>query len=409
LLGTYSGKTNKPECEEHLEELALLADTYGVNVVGIMAAVLRRIDAATFLTSGKLQEAVDEADEVGAELIIIDEAIAPSQQRNLEAAFKRKVMDREELIIGVFAQRAKTKEARLQIDLAKIRYEFPRLKRLWTHLSRQRGGGTSQKGEGEKQLELDKRMLQERIDRLQRELKEVRASRLTQRASRQRAEIPVFAIVGYTNAGKSTLINALTDAGVFVEDKLFATLDTTSRKFILPNQQQIILIDTVGFIRKLPHHLVEAFKATLEEVQEADILLHVVDSSHPNAAKQIRATQAVLEELHCQDKPVITILNKSDCLEEGAGSRHLRLLSPKCVTVSALKSTGFEELLETMVEELSKRRRTLKLRIPQSDYQVVSELMRVGKILYQDYEGNDVLMRVDIPIPLANRLAKYEE
>ena len=222
----------------------------------------------------------------------------PYQQRNLEQAFKKPVMDRTELIIEVFAQRAQTIEARLQIELAKIRYQLPRLKRLWTHLSRQvAGGGGFTKGAGEKQIELDRRMLRQRVTRLQKEIEEVRAVRATQRASRIRTGIPTFAIVGYTNAGKSTLLKSLTQAEVLVEDKLFATLDTTTRKFKLPSNQEILLIDTVGFIQKIPHTLIAAFKSTLEEAIHTDVLLHLIDASSPQALEQAKATNEVLKEL----------------------------------------------------------------------------------------------------------------
>ena len=353
------------------------------------------------------------ANEKNVDLIVFDDEITPAQQRNLQQAFQRDVIDRTEVILGVFGQRAQTKEARLQIELAKVKYEAPRLKRLWTHLSRQKGtsgsggGGAYLKGEGEKQIEIDRRILKRKIDQLQKEILEVKAHRDTQRISRLRSEIPVFAIIGYTNAGKSTLLNALTHAGVFVEDKLFATLDTTTRKFTLKNHQEILLIDTVGFIRKLPHLLVAAFKSTLEEAFEADILLHLIDASHPMAEEQAATTYEVLKELNVKGKPMITVLNKIDKISDPTLLQRLRILYPKSVQISALTHQGFEELQQAMIQELSRLRQLIKVRIPQSQYALVSEVIRFGHVIDQDYDENDVLLNVEVPLFLANKLVDY--
>ena len=410
LIATYNGVKERPICEEHLEELSLLAETYGITVATKYPCQNKKLDAATYITSGKLEELRQLADEISATVIIIDEEISPSQQRNLEAVFKRPVMDRTEVILGVFAARAQTREAQVQIELAKIKYQTPRLKRLWTHLSRQHGSGGGSgytKGEGEKQIELDRRILQSKIDQLQKELEEVKNVRETQRQARVRSEIPVFAIIGYTNAGKSTLLNALTNAGVFVEDKLFATLDTTTRKFKLPNNQEILLIDTVGFIRKLPHLLVAAFKSTLEEAIQADILLHLVDSSNPMAEEQIQASLDVLKELGAEDKPMITVLNKVDKPEASSQLHRLRHLYPNTVEISAVEKKGFDELQEAMIREFSKFRKVVKLRVPQSEYHIVSQAMKLGNVIHQEFEENDVILRVDLPSAVAAKLAKY--
>lgn len=413
LVSTYHGTPQRKICEEHLEELELLAKTYGVATIHKEACAIRKYDASIYVGKGKLESLIQIANEKDVDLIIFDDEISPAQQRNLQKAFNRNVMDRTEVILGVFAQRAQTKEARLQIQLAQVRYEAPRLKRLWTHLSRQQGtsgsggGGAYLKGEGEKQIEIDRRILKRKIDLLQKEIEEVKAHRDTQRNSRVRSEIPVFAIIGYTNAGKSTLLNALTNAKVFVEDKLFATLDTTTRKFSLKNNQEILLIDTVGFIRKLPHLLVAAFKSTLEEAVEADILLHLVDASHPMAEEQAATTYEVLQELNAGRKPIITVLNKMDVAPNPSLIHRLRMTYPKNVQISALTHQGFEDLQEVMIQELSRQRKIIDVRIPQSHYAIVSEIMRTAHILNQEYEENDVILRIDAPASLANKLKPY--
>lgn len=414
LVSVYkNGAAQRPICEEHLEELALLVETYGVEVVHKVPCAIRRYDAAIFVTEGKLNELIAAAKEHKVNLVIFDDEIAPSQQRNLEKAFGLPVIDRTEVILGVFAQRAQTKEARLQVELAQVKYQAPRLKRLWTHLSRQAGtgssgsGGAYLKGEGEKQIEIDRRILKRKIDQLQKEIEEVKSHRDTQRSSRQRSEIPVFSIIGYTNAGKSTLLNALTDAGVFVENKLFATLDTTTRKFMMPNNHEILLVDTVGFIRKLPHLLVAAFKSTLEEAVHSDILLHLVDVSHPMAEEQAETTFEVLKELKAENTPVITVLNKIDLCADTAMINKLKIKYPHTVQISALERKGFDDLLTMMIDELSKQRKAVVMRIPQSEYAVVSEIMRVGNVIKQDYEDNDVILQVELPAALAEKYKAY--
>lgn len=412
LIGIYQESTGRKKCEEYLDELALLADTYGVDVLEKVPCHLRKCDPATLVGSGKLEEFIKFVQEKGADMVIFDDEMSPAQQRNLEEQLARPVLDRTELIIGVFDKHARSKEARLQVELASFRYKLPRLKRMWTHLERQAGttGGSKYlKGMGEKQIEVDRRLLEERIDHLQRELKKVDAHRDTQRHARAKSDIPLFAIVGYTNAGKSTLLNALTNAGVLVEDKLFATLDTTTRKFTLKNNQDILLIDTVGFIRKLPHQLVAAFKSTLQETVHADILLNVVDVSDPHAFDHTQTSLEVMAELGVSSKPVITVLNKIDKLENASVLQKFRIQYPKTSPISATTGQGLEELQQRMIEELKGWRRVLRLRIPQSDYAVVSEVIREGNLLHQDYDGNDVLLHVELPARYAGKLAKWVE
>lgn len=415
LISTYKDPRLKQSCEEHLAELVLLTETYGADVVEKVTCLLRAYDPATVLSSGKLDEMIKIAAELNVDVIIMDDELSPSQQRNLESALKLPVMDRTELILKVFAARAVTKEARAQIELARVRYEAPRLKRLWTHLSRQggsAGGGSSgsgghTKGEGEKQIELDRRLLQKKIEMLQAEIEEVRLNRQTQRISRERSGIPTFAIVGYTNAGKSTLMNALTQANVFVEDKLFATLDTTTRKFTLPTKQEILLIDTVGFIRKLPHLLVAAFKGTLEEALFADILINLVDISDPAVFEHVETTLSVLEELGAESRPMIHVLNKVDRLSNRNVITQYKLKYPNVVEISALTGQGISELVDAMVTELKKQRTLVTLKVDQSEYAVVSEVMKLGHVYNTEYEGNDVIISVELPHAVAAKLKRY--
>ncbi len=413
LVSVYMGGADqKAVCEEHLKELELLVETYGAHTVHKIPCLLRKYDASTYVSAGKLEEIEKAIEQYKPNVVIFDDEITPSQQRNLQERLKMNVMDRTGVILEVFEQRAQTKEARLQVELANVRYQSPRLKHMWSHLSRQAGtggasGGMYLKGEGEKQIELDRRMLKDKIKQLQDELDDVRGNRTQQRSARFRSEIPTFAIIGYTNAGKSTLLNSLTDAGVFVEDKLFATLDTTTRKFTLPNNQDVLIIDTVGFIRKLPHLLVAAFKSTLEESIEADILLHLIDASNPSALEQAETTFEVLKELGAKEKPIITVLNKIDALQDRSILQKLRIKYPHTIPISALTKEGFEELIDRMVEELKKQRKVVTLRIPQANYAVVSEVMRLGNVLNRDFEENDVLIKVDLPASLVGKVREY--
>ncbi|MDF2577469.1 MAG: hflX [Chlamydiales bacterium] len=412
LVNTYQNHKDKQESQDFLDELERLVETYGLQIVGKVACHIREYSSSTLLSKGKLEETISLAKELQADVVIFDDEVIPSQQRNLEKAFGIPVIDRTEVILAVFAQRAQTKEARLQIELAQVQYQFPRLKRLWTHLSRQSSGGSGGgfvKGEGEKQMEIDRRLLKKQVDSLRQELAIVRKNRSIQRSARNKTGIPIFAIVGYTNAGKSTLMQALTKADVLVEDKLFATLDTTTRKFSLPNNQDILLIDTVGFIRKLPHTLVEAFKSTLEESAYADILLHLIDASHPHAEKQAEATFEVLKQLKADKKPIITVLNKVDkVLDRGIIDR-LRFRYPHTVQISATTEQGFEELMNLMIEMIKARRIDMRLCIPQKDYNKVSDILHQGQILQTEYEDNNIFLHVDIPIALANQLAHYQQ
>ncbi|MCX6995280.1 MAG: GTPase HflX [Chlamydiae bacterium] len=407
LVSTYTQAEPKNECEDSLNELERLLETLGIPKGIKEACPLRQFNAATYLGSGKVEELVELSRKNNCDLIVIDDELPPAQQRNLENLFQRPVVDRTEIILEVFAQHAKSREAKLQIEVAQIRYQLPRLKRLWSHLSRQRGGGVNQKGEGEQQLEIDKRLLRKKFEGLQKELEQVQLYRNTQRRARERSGIATFAIVGYTNSGKSTLLKALTEADVLIEDKLFATLDTTTRKYCLPNHQEILLIDTVGFIKKLPHTLVAAFRSTLQEAMSADILLHLMDASSPLVGKQAEATLSVLKELGAQDKPIITLFNKAELVKDPLILTRLRLTFPKSVTISALKKEGFDLLLEYMERELSERRKLVHLRVPQKDYHIVAEIERRGLILTKEFDNEFILIKAELPHDLAQKLLPY--
>lgn len=408
-VGVFQGSAkDRVLCDDYLDELEQLADTFGVTVKKKIAFSLRNFDSAYFLTKGKREELQQLCLDEKIDLVILDEEISPAQQRNLEKFLKVAVMDRTELILEIFAQRAKSKEAKLQIELAKIQYEFPRLKRLWSHFSRQRFSGGFLKGEGEKQLEIDRRLLQKKIDRLKKQLKEVVQVRSLQTQQRRESRTATFAIIGYTNAGKSTLLNALTNAGVFVEDKLFATLDPTTRKFSLPDHEEILLTDTVGFIRKLPHHLVEAFKSTLESALSDDVLLHIVDASHPMAKEHIETTLRILREMGADKKPRITILNKCDLVKDPISLNYLRFMVPKTVTLSAITREGFDLLYQALKEELAAGCVKTKLRIPQKDYDIVTKVYSLGNhVHYEEYEENDVILLVDLAREQVSLFEKY--
>lgn len=409
LIGVYFSTKEKDISYRHLDELELLGDTFGFQTVEKSSFPIKRIESSTYLGKGKIEYLIDYCKENKIDIVVFDEEISPHQQRNLEKSLKITVIDRTELILGVFAKHAKTKESKIQIDLAEFRYQLPRLKRMWTHLSRQRTGGGKGgylKGEGERQIEIDKRILKRKISKLSKELVEIKKQRELQRSLRKKNNIPTFAIIGYTNAGKSTLLKALTDADVLIEDKLFATLDTTTKKYKLPNGQDILLIDTVGFIRKLPHMLVAAFKSTLEEASLADILLHVVDTTDNDVEEHIDATFQVLKELDADKLPMINCLNKID-EDNTTVINKLKIKLSKTVLISAKTKKGFSTLEEMMEKQIAKLRKIVSLKIPQSYYSLACELMREGKVISCDYEENDILLKIEIPSTLENKVERF--
>jgi GTP-binding protein HflX len=333
--------------------------------------------------------------------------LSPAQTRNLEKIFNAKILDRTSLILDIFSQRARTREGKLQIELAQLQHLLPRLTRFWGHLSRQKGGIGMRGGEGESQLEADRRKVSERIDRITRDLDTVRRQRETQRAGRKRSEWPLASIVGYTNAGKSTLLNKLTGAEVLAKDILFATLDPTTRRLRLPTNQNILLTDTVGFIRKLPHGLVEAFKATLEEVVQADLLLHVVDVSHAQADEQIVAVNSVLNEIGAGEKPTMMVFNKVDQLNGGGTLTRLRELYPNSVAISATNGTGTEELLAEIGSQIRPERELLDLKIPHERSAVIARLHKVGQVLERRYNGKTARLKARVPPHYHAEFADY--
>jgi GTP-binding protein HflX len=396
LIGVELKSRTAAEVRESLAELAELAETAGTKIAGEGVQKLAVPVAATYIGPGKADEFARLCKESDVDTIIFDDELSPAQTRNLEKIFGCKIMDRTALILEIFGQRARTREGKLQIEHAQLKYLLPRLTRFWSHLSRQRGSTGSIGGEGESQLEADRRKISERIEKISSELDNVRRQRETQRAGRQRSQWPLASIVGYTNAGKSTLLNQLTGAAVLAEDKLFATLDPTTRRLKLPTNQNVLLTDTVGFIKKLPHGLVEAFKATLEEVVQADLLLHVVDISHAQAEEQIDAVNTVLMEIGAAEKPVLMVFNKIDQLAGGV-SPLMREKYPHAVSISAKTGEGITPLLAELGTQLRPIREFLDLRVPQEKAAVIARIHAVGQVVTSRYTGRTARFKVRIP------------
>ena len=406
LVGAEFKSRQAWEVRDSLDELAQLAATAGGEVVGDGAQRLERPVAATFIGSGKVDEFARHCKAQDVDTVIFDDELSPAQSRNLEKVFDCKVLDRTSLILDIFAQRARTREGKLQVELAQLQHLLPRLTRFWSHLSRQ-SGGIGMRGDGETQLETDRRRVEDRIARLLRELEEVRRQRGTQRQGRQRHSWPLASIVGYTNAGKSTLLNALTGAEALAEDKLFATLDPTTRRLRLPTNQNVLLSDTVGFIRKLPHRLVEAFKATLEEVVRADLLLHVVDASHPQADEQIQAVNVVLEEIGATGKPTLMVFNKTDRVAEPGLLERIRGQHPQAVAVSAKTGDGFPALLSELGSRLRPVRDFVELEIPHDASALIARAHELGQVIERRYRGGHVRLKARIPPHLRGEFAPF--
>lgn len=401
-----------------LGELEDLVSNLGIGIVDSTLESTREIQAKYLCGPGKAEGIADLAERLEADCLIFDNMLAPSQQREWERLTGRTVIDREEVILDIFAKRARTKEATMQVDLARMQYALPRMTGMWKHLDRQRGGSgggkggaSAARGEGEKQIEVDRRLARNRIEAIRKELENVRRQRGTQRKERCRQGIPTAAIVGYTNAGKSSLLRLVSGADVLSQDILFATLDTTTRKIELPDGQPLLLTDTVGFIRNLPHRLIEAFKSTLEEAALADFLIQVVDASDPEALRHYETTLEVLAELGAEGKPMFVLWNKTDLLpEEERGvvlSELARRVACPSVAMSVACERGLDAFLAMCAEMLAQRVVEETYRIPLSESRIIAVMHRDGKVLATEYEGNDAIVRAVLPRDFAAKIASY--
>ena len=406
LVGVKLKGELQSDAESSLEELRRLAETAGMEVLADIIQPRETPDPAYFIGRGKLEELEAIVSELKVEAVIFDNDLTPAQTRNLEKALDIVVVDRTSLILQIFAQRAQTKAAKLQVDLAQLQYALPRLTRLWTHLSRLgTGGGTAGgsagraggvvRGPGETQLQIDRRLIRTQISRVKKALQKVEKHRRVQR--KQRQEMINVSLVGYTNAGKSTLFNALTSEKQLAEDKLFATLDPTTRTLDLPDNQHVLLSDTVGFLKKLPHHLVDAFKATLEEVAEADLLLHIVDVAHPEAESQIDAVDEVLKELGALERPTLMLFNKIDLLEEEGHIQLFQSKYPDSLAISAQNGAGLEALKELLAERFSVQDVDVSLALSYQDGKALDYLYKHGEVFDTDYQGESIKVKAKLP------------
>ncbi len=406
LVGAFTETAEKTAAESLLDELGELVDTLGIPVIAKMLVFHREQHARYLIGTGKAAEIAERAKAEKLDIIVFDNELSPSQQRNWETLTGIAVIDRQEVILDIFARRAQTREARLQVELAQLQYSLPRLTRAWTHLVRQ-GGGIGAKGEGESQLEQDKRRIRNAIDRCKRELVSVRESRSTQRKDRKRAPVPNCAIVGYTNSGKSSLLRRLTGADVLIEDKLFATLDTTTRKIALPNKQPLLLTDTVGFVRKLPHRLVEAFNATLEEATLADFLIHLLDASQPGVIEYFNTTMKVLAELEADVRPTIVAFNKIDKIDDPGVLTGLRQHFPDAIFLSVHTGEGLDALVAQMSEFVANGTAVRTLCMPQSAAALIARLHREVKVLETTYLDEEVRIVALLPKRLSDEYAEF--
>ncbi|MGI6539678.1 MAG: GTPase HflX [Bacillota bacterium] len=404
LVGLETAAPSAWNIDDSIGELAHLTETAGAAVVATVIQKKGKPDPAYYVGEGKAREIEMVRSATEANLVIFDDELTPAQQRNLEEIIEGRIIDRTELILDIFAQRAATSEGKLQVELAQLNYMLPRLAGRGTEMSRL-GGGIGTRGPGETKLEADRRTIRNRISSITRELETVRQRRTVQRQKRRDADLPLVALVGYTNAGKSSLLNTLTGAEVLVEDKLFATLDPTTRRYTLPDGQALLLTDTVGFIQKLPHHLIMAFRATMEEVVDADMLLHVVDASHPQAVEHCEAVFDVLREIDAADHPVITVLNKSDLPESGPMIERLHHAYPKSVAVSAVTGDGLDDLAEMISEELSSWRVRIEELVPYGD-PVLGLIRARGRVISEVYREDGVAIVAEVDRMVAGQVRK---
>lgn len=404
--------------DDSLVELSRLADTAGLHVVGQASQRLHRPDPKTYLGSGKVEEIRDLVEETLSDVVLFDDELSPRHQRELERVFtdKVRILDRTALILDIFAQHAHTREGALQVELAQYQYRLPRLTRAWTHLARQAGGGGGQagsvggvglRGPGETQLEVDRQEIGRRIAHLRREIEKVRAHRGRYRSQRRKAALPTVALIGYTNAGKSTLLNRLSGAEVYVADQLFATLDPTSRRILLSGGRQVLVTDTVGFIQKLPTALVAAFRATLEEIAEADFLLHVVDITHPNAADQARAVLATLEDIHASEIPILTALNKIDLLPSHEVPVDWIDEYERAIPVSAASGEGIEPLLAAIEQQLFDRMVSISAAIPYDQGRLINLIHEQGHLDGSKPTARAMLVEARVPSHIVEVFRPY--
>lgn len=399
------------EARQHVSELERLVDTLGYRVLETRLLRGSTPHPGLFIGSGQADELASLADELDAEALIFDDELSPSQQRNLERRTHVSISDRHEIILEIFHEHAVTREARLQVEKAELAYQLPRLRRAWTHLSRQQGGMKGTRGEGETQLEIDRRRITTRQQQLERELREVRRHRATMRQKRESVPVPTVALVGYTNAGKSSLMTALTGRNVLRQDKLFATLDPKSSRMVMPDGVEVIVTDTVGFIRKLPHDLVEAFRSTLEETVRADILLHVVDAASPQAADEVATTRAVLAEIGADTSSILVVLNKMDLLgydSESIAHASIHVAGVESgIPVSSLTGAGIAELQRHIADRVTAHRVEEDLLIPPDRWDLVAMVHREARVLQEDMENGNVRLRAKLTDKLRQSLSEY--
>lgn len=407
LVGIQFPGSPKSDADEHIEELKRLVHTLGFRVTGQTIVHLRSPSSRLLIGSGKAEEITDAAKAEEADCIVFDEELSPPQQRNWESLSGLCVIDRHEVILDIFAEHATTREAVLQVALARAEYSLPRLTRAWTHLSRQRGGRRGTRGEGEMQLEVDRRIVLRKISRFKRELAILGRQRALRRSQRESVPVPTAAIVGYTNAGKSSLLNALTGADVGVEDKLFATLDATTRKLSISNGQDLLLTDTVGFIRKLPHDLVDAFKSTLEEAAVSDFLILVLDANDPAIEHQYETTLTVIEEIGAADRPRIVVLNKIDAVNDTETEARISHLFPDAHRISAKTGAGLDELTGMLRSLEYERDPVTSFALPASRHDLAALIHRTGRIVGETYEDDRILVTAQVPEKTRGKLKSY--
>lgn len=386
---------------DSIAELAELVKTAGAVVVGVVVQNRESVHPGTYIGTGKVQEIAEQIEELGATGIVCDDELSPAQMKNLEQALNTKVMDRTLIILDIFAARATTSEGKIQVELAQLKYRSSRLTGFGRSMSRL-GGGIGTRGPGENKLEMDRRLIKDRISQLNQELREVRRHREITRAQREKNQVPVAAIVGYTNAGKSTLLNRMTDAGVLEEDKLFATLDPTTRVLTLPGRQEILLTDTVGFIRKLPHHLIEAFKSTLEEAKYADYILHVVDASNPQREKQMHIVYDTLYNLDIKEKTIITLFNKQDQVTDAEPLRDFK--ADYTLNISARKGEGVEELKDLLCQLLRDNKVFVERIISYDNVGILQQIRKGGELIEEDYRPEGIFIRAYVPMEIYGKL-----